>query len=67
MSNTAPLIERLAKAAVASCSCDVKHPGIEHHDPECHYRLFNEAMSAVTELEETQRKVERLSSGGASP
>lgn len=45
------LVERLREAQVGSCSCQTKTPDLEHHRPDCRYRLFVEAEREITEQE----------------
>lgn len=42
-----PLLKRLFRAQVASCTCDTMPPYPPAHDPMCRYRLFCEAHEAL--------------------
>jgi hypothetical protein len=41
------LLLRLDMATVASCTCEVKTPAVEHHRPMCRYRLLVEAGEVI--------------------
>lgn len=58
------LLERLADACTASCTCLTKTPDWTHHEANCRYRLLSEAVEQIeslqSERDEARGKVERL-------
>jgi hypothetical protein len=46
---TMPLVERIVRASVASCSCGTKSHLIEWHDEMCNYRILMECYDALHE------------------
>ena len=49
------LHENLILATVGSCTCHTKTPELKHHAVDCHYKLFIQAASRISELEAANR------------
>lgn len=47
------LIERIELACVAACTCLTKTPEWHHHEPNCRYRLLQEAAESLREHEQS--------------
>jgi len=45
------LIKKLEMACVGSCTCATKTPVIEYHYDRCVYRLHQESITRIKELE----------------
>lgn len=51
MPNPAPdILERLALATAASCTCGTKTPDPERHDLSCRYRVLTDASAEIVRL-----------------
>lgn len=44
------IIGRLMSASVASCSCATKTPVVVHHQPDCLYRVLQDAVTEINRL-----------------
>lgn len=42
------LIERMERLSIASCTCNTKRPEWDYHDQWCHYRVYHEAITALS-------------------